>query len=67
MIPLTQVEGEVFLKDPIRIVHQMSAREMPLMQKFGQGFVIMGGNNEDNEVVSDCWYYQTEKQCFEKL
>lgn len=40
---------------------------MPLMQRFSQGFIIMGGNNEDNQVVSDGWYYHAQKQCFEKL
>lgn len=37
------------------------------MQRFSQGFIILGGVNEDNEVVTDTWYYQAEKQCFQKL
>jgi hypothetical protein len=64
MIPLTQVEGEIVLRDPIKVSHQVSAREMPMMQRFSQGFIIFGGNNVDNEVVSDSWYYHAEKQYF---
>lgn len=34
------------------------------MQPFSHGFIIFGGNNENNEVVNDTWYYNTEKQTF---
>lgn len=45
----------------------MSAREMPLMEKFGHGFLVLGGTNGDNEVVDDSWCFNAEKQEFEKL
>jgi hypothetical protein len=62
IINISQNEGQLNIKDPIKINHQISAREMPIFQRFSQGFVIFGGNDHNNDVVSDSWYYNAEKQ-----
>ena len=49
------------------ITHSISAREMPIMVQFMQGFIVFGGINENSDVVEDSWYYNGEKQIIEEV
>ena len=37
------------------------------MCDFGQGFLLLGGVDEHNQIVEDHWYYNSEKQVIEEL
>lgn len=37
------------------------------MVEFQQGFVILGGIDENSSIVEDCWYYNGEKQIIEEV
>lgn len=66
-IPLNIYDGELVLKDVINITHSISPREIPLMVEFMQGFIILGGINENSDIVEDCWYYNGERQIIEEV
>lgn len=38
-----------------------------MMAPFMQGFLILGGVNEHNDVEEDCWYYNSDKQVIEEI
>ena len=38
-----------------------------MMAPFMQGFLILGGVNQHNDVEEDCWYYNSDKQVIEEI
>jgi len=37
------------------------------MTSLHQGFLILGGINENSDMVEDCWYYNSERQIIEEV
>lgn len=66
-VPISVYDNEILFKDAIEIQHKIEPREMPIMGSFLDGFMILGGITNNNEVVEDCWYCNNDKQTFTKI
>jgi hypothetical protein len=66
-VPLSVYDGDLLIKDAVEIHHTILPREIPIMGQFLEGFIILGGIDNNNEVVEDCWYCNHGKQTFTKI
>lgn len=66
-IPLSLYDGDLAIKEKTEIENSIRPREMPIMVQLSKGFIILGGINENNEVVEDGWYYDNQTQTLNTL
>ena len=66
-VPLSHCDGDLVIKEKTEVVNSIRPREIPIMAQQSQGFIILGGINENNEVVEDGWYYDSQTQTLNKI